>query len=92
VGLEGAAFGVPAVAFDVGGISSWLTDGSNGLLVPPRTGSKGLGEAMAAALSDSALRRRLSDGARAVASRLTAEAHVAALEAVFAAAAAARAA
>jgi glycosyltransferase involved in cell wall biosynthesis len=92
VGLEAAAFGVPAVAFDVGGISSWLTDGSNGLLVPARTGSKGLGEAIAAALGDSALRRRLSDGARAVASRLTAEAHVAALEAVFAAAAAARAA
>jgi glycosyltransferase involved in cell wall biosynthesis len=92
VGLEAGAVGVPAVAFDVGGISSWLTDGTNGLLVPPRTGSKGLGEAIAAALGDSALRRSLSDGARAVASSLTADAHVAALEGVFAAAARGRAA
>ena len=39
VGLEAAALGVPAIAFDVGGIREWLTPGENGYLVaddPPR--------------------------------------------------------
>jgi glycosyltransferase involved in cell wall biosynthesis len=34
VGLEAAALGVPAIAFDVGGIREWLTPGENGYLVP----------------------------------------------------------
>ena len=34
VGLEAAALGVPAIAFDTGGIREWLTDGENGFLVP----------------------------------------------------------
>jgi glycosyltransferase involved in cell wall biosynthesis len=36
VGLEAACFGVPAIAFDVGGIREWLRDGVNGFLVPCR--------------------------------------------------------
>jgi glycosyltransferase involved in cell wall biosynthesis len=40
VGLEAAALGIPAVAFDVGGIREWLQPGVNGLLAsaePPRS-------------------------------------------------------
>jgi glycosyltransferase involved in cell wall biosynthesis len=33
VGLEAASLGVPAIAFDVGGIREWLTPGTNGYLV-----------------------------------------------------------
>jgi glycosyltransferase involved in cell wall biosynthesis len=36
VGLEAASFGLPAIAFDVGGISEWLRDGVNGYLVKRR--------------------------------------------------------
>lgn len=86
VGLEAAPFGVPAIAFDVGGISDWLAHGHNGVLVPASTGAVGLGDAIAAVLRDSVLRLRLSTGARAAAGRLTVDAHVAALESVFAAA------
>ena len=34
VGLEAGALGVPAIAFDVGGIREWLEPGENGYLVP----------------------------------------------------------
>jgi glycosyltransferase involved in cell wall biosynthesis len=34
VGLEAASLGVPAIAFDVGGIREWLVHGKNGYLVP----------------------------------------------------------
>ncbi|HKS42661.1 MAG TPA: glycosyltransferase family 4 protein [Blastocatellia bacterium] len=34
VGLEAAIAGLPAIAFNVGGINQWLKDGVNGFLVP----------------------------------------------------------
>jgi len=83
VGLEAAAFGVPAVGFDVGGLSAWLTDGTNGRLIPRSAGAAGFGDAMASIVSDAALRARFSTGARAVAARLTPDAHLAALERIF---------
>ena len=35
VGIEAGAYEKPVVAFDVGGVSEWLTDGENGFLVKP---------------------------------------------------------
>ena len=70
VGLEAAAFGVPAVGFDVGGISTWLTNDVNGRLVSAAAGADGLGDAIAAILRDAEYRARLSCGARGVAQSL----------------------
>ncbi|MGB2651008.1 MAG: glycosyltransferase family 4 protein, partial [Candidatus Omnitrophota bacterium] len=35
VGIEAGAFERPIVAFNVGGVSEWLTDGENGFLIKP---------------------------------------------------------
>jgi glycosyltransferase involved in cell wall biosynthesis len=87
VGLEAATFGTPAVAFDTGGISEWLTDGVNGRLVAPDRGAAGLGETIAALLKDADIWRQLSAGAREVSERFTIRAHVGALELTLARAA-----
>jgi glycosyltransferase involved in cell wall biosynthesis len=87
VGLEAGVFGVPSIAFDVGGIGDWLMDGVNGVLVeaePPS--AEAFADALAALLDDPAL-RGMRAGARQVAERLTLERHVDALEGVLAAAA-----
>jgi len=83
VGLEAAALGTPAVAFDVGGISEWLTDDVNGRLVAPSLSAAGLGEAIADVLGDPGLRSRFGAGARAAAARLSVGAHLSSLMAVF---------
>jgi glycosyltransferase involved in cell wall biosynthesis len=82
-GLEGAAFGVPAVAFDNGGIAQWLTDGVNGRLVPRDAGVAGLSEAIVSILSDDHEHRRLSRGAHATAARLSMDAHVTSIERIL---------
>ena len=85
VGLEAARFGVPTVAFDVGGIGTWLRAGVNGLLVPPAEGANGFGAAIAAVLGDPARYASLSAGATAAAARFSTKTHVDALSRLLAA-------
>lgn len=82
-GLEGAGFGVPAVAFDVGGIPQWLTDGLNGLLVPPNLGTSGLADAIVAILGNPDEHARLSAGAYRAAARLSIDAHITRIEGIL---------
>jgi glycosyltransferase involved in cell wall biosynthesis len=84
VGLEAAAHGVPAVAFDAGGIRQWLRDGVNGRLVKPVGDPVALGGAIADLLADAAAVDRLSAGACRVAEELSLDAHLDRLEGVFA--------
>ena len=68
VGLEAGKFGVPAVAFDVGGIRQWLHDGINGVLAhgtPPR--SSNLANAIINVLGDPSRYRALRENAVRVA-------------------------
>ncbi|MFL5540094.1 MAG: glycosyltransferase family 4 protein, partial [Longimicrobiaceae bacterium] len=83
VGLEAGSQGVPALAFDVGGIGEWLKGGVNGhLLGPPRVET--LGEALAWAATHpeelAAMRPAAAEAARA----MSLDAHVDRLEAVLA--------
>jgi glycosyltransferase involved in cell wall biosynthesis len=79
-GLDAAAVGRPAVAFDVGGIGEWLADGVNGLLVDPAAGEAGLASAIVSLLDQPAERERMAAEALNVARRMTVAAHVDALE------------
>lgn len=56
--LEGFRAGVPVVAADTGGVSSMVSDGVTGLLVPPGQPAA-LGAALQRVLRDQALARRL---------------------------------
>ena len=72
VGFEAAAHGVPAVAFRVGGIPEWLTDGVSGHLANPHPHPvSALCDAIVLALADDNHYRQLRRGAR--------EAHAAAV-------------
>ena len=83
-GVEAAASGVPAVAFDAGGIRDWLTDGVNGRLVaadPPDV--RQFADAIVDCLRDVARFSRMQQHARAAAARFDMDGHLAALEGVF---------
>ena len=83
VGLEAGAMGLPAIAFDVGGIREWLRPGENGVIVPPDRGSDGLADAIVAMFSEAAERGRMSLGARAVAKEMSRSVHADRLERVL---------
>jgi glycosyltransferase involved in cell wall biosynthesis len=80
VGLEAGVHGVPAVAFDVGGIREWLRDGVNGVLVAERGSAEALGTALAGLLADRDRLERSGEGAARVAGELSIDAHVTTVE------------
>ena len=85
VGLEAAACGVPAIAFDVGGISQWLQHGVNGLLVsadPPRAAA--FGDALVDAFSRRPTLIAMRHRALAVAREMSLARHLDRLEGIFA--------
>jgi glycosyltransferase involved in cell wall biosynthesis len=85
VGLEAAALGVPAIAFDVGGIREWLRPGVNGCLVPadpPR--SDRFADALVRMLSDPEGLEAMGRRAEAVAREMSIDRHLDRLESLFA--------
>ena len=83
VGLEAAAFGVPAVAFDVGGVREWLRHEVNGRLVRPSEGAPGLASAIHSLLVDPGRRRRMAHAARELAQEMSLDTHIASIEQVL---------
>jgi glycosyltransferase involved in cell wall biosynthesis len=84
VGLEAGRLGVPAVAFDVGGIREWLRPGVNGLLVPgnpPRASA--LADAIAHACQHPDELAQLRAGAIRVAREMTLDHHLDRLDRIF---------
>jgi glycosyltransferase involved in cell wall biosynthesis len=80
-GIEAGFFGVPAVAFDVGGVRAWLEPGVNGELAagdPPTV--RGLVEAVVRVAGDAGHYRRLAEAALERAGRFTMDRHLDALE------------
>ena len=77
VGLEAGALGVPAIAFDVGGIREWLRPGENGYLVPadpPRAAT--FGAVLADALRDPARTAAMGPASRRIACEMSLTRHV----------------
>lgn len=68
--LEAMAAGTPAVATSVGGIPEFASDGRSAVLVSPND-PDALGAALVRVATDEELRRRLVEGGRAVAARLS---------------------
>jgi glycosyltransferase involved in cell wall biosynthesis len=84
VGLEAGRYRLPAVAFDVGGISDWLRTGTNGVLAPGNPPTvQGLTEAIVAALNSPETYERLCRGAERVANEFSFDEHVRLLVQVF---------
>jgi glycosyltransferase involved in cell wall biosynthesis len=76
VGLEAARFGVPAVAFPVGGIPEWLVGGLNGELAERQADPRALANAVVRAVAEAHHYRNLSKGALEVAERFSEERHM----------------
>jgi glycosyltransferase involved in cell wall biosynthesis len=87
VGIEAMAHGKPVVAFDVGGIPEWLSDGETGYCLA-RKDVGGMARALERLLQDPGLATRFGERGRAlVHQRFPRERHVDGLEAALAAAA-----
>jgi glycosyltransferase involved in cell wall biosynthesis len=84
VGPEAGARGLPAVAFDLGGIPEWLTDGVNGALARglPPFGAR-LADAIVQCLRDPDTHARMRRGATELARRFSPERHLDALTTVI---------
>jgi glycosyltransferase involved in cell wall biosynthesis len=76
--IESLAAGVPAIAFDVGGVADVITDGGCGLLVPAGDGIA-FGAALQRLVGDADLRRRLGAQARHRSAAFSLDGHVRAL-------------
>ncbi len=63
-GLEAMATGLPLVGTHVGGIPTLIEDGINGFLVPPKQ-PEAMAEKLKVLITDSSLRRQMSQSARA---------------------------
>lgn len=86
VGLEAACYGVPAVAFNVGGIGEWLVDNLNGHLADgDRLDADSLAHATLQALGDSRHYSDLREGATEVSKRFTLRRHLRELKDVLSA-------
>lgn len=83
VGLDAASLGMPAVAFDVGGVREWLEDGVSGRLVHPAAGASGLARAISQLLAEPGELERTGRAALETARRMTVAAHVDTLEGVL---------
>jgi glycosyltransferase involved in cell wall biosynthesis len=82
VGPKAGQAGVPAAAFDVGGISEWLIDGVNGFMAAGNSlSAAAIAAAIVRCLRDAETYSRLCDGARETSRKFEFRAHVgAALE------------
>lgn len=83
IGLEAASVGVPALAFDVGGISDWLVDDETGRLLQTPPSADALARGIEDCLGDATRLRRWGNEAAAAASVRTVDAHAAEIEAVL---------
>ncbi len=68
VGLEATAYGIPVVAFDLGGSSEWLKNGVNGILITPGN-LKALAAAVNRLLVSPEERKRLGANGRELAAK-----------------------
>ncbi len=75
VGPEAMSYGLPVVAFRVGGIPEWLRDGETGFLVEPKDVA-GLAQRIELLLNDPALAQRLGAQGRIAAEHLSLDRHV----------------
>ncbi len=62
--LEAMSTGLPCIATSVGGIPEWITNGENGILIPPRS-PEAVADAILRLTKDPDLRSRLGAAARA---------------------------